>query len=49
MREILSGSNKGKKLILDMLNIIRKRLREEDYDDILSQFQTDVDDLDDDE
>jgi len=49
MREILSESDKGKKLLNDMLNIINKRLREEDYEDIMSKFQTDVDGLDDDE
>lgn len=49
MREILSESDKGKKLLNDMLNIINKRLREEDYEDIISKFQKDVDGLDDDE
>ena len=49
MREILSESDKSKKLMSDMLKMIQKRLQDEDYDDIMSKFESDVNDLDDDE
>ena len=49
MREIIGGSNKGKKIMDDMLMIIRKRFKEEDYREVMSKFQDEIDDLDDDE
>lgn len=49
MREIMAGTNKGKKIMNDLLVIIRKRFKEEDYREVMSQFQDDLDDLDDDE
>jgi hypothetical protein len=49
MREIIGGSNKGKKIMEDTLMIIQKRFKEDDYREVMSKFQDDIDDLDDDE
>lgn len=46
MKEILSGSEEGKKLVSDMVNEIISELKQQEYDDAMSQYSNDDDDDD---
>ena len=43
-RLILSGSEEGKKLVSDMVNEIISELKQQEYDDAMSQYRDDDDD-----
>jgi hypothetical protein len=45
MKEVLSGSQNGKRLMKGLLDGIEEMFREEDYENAISQFQDDLDDI----
>lgn len=44
MKKILSGSEEGKKFVSDMVNEIISELKQQEYDDAMSQYRDDDDD-----
>jgi len=47
MKEILKKSNKGKEMMVDLANEIKREIREEDYEDAMGQYGESPDDDDD--
>jgi hypothetical protein len=45
MREVISNSNMGKSLLVDMLEGIKKMLKDEAYEDAMAEFNTDLSEL----
>ena len=45
MREVMSNSNMGKSLLVNMLDGIKKMLKDEAYEDAMAEFNTDLSEL----
>jgi macrodomain Ter protein organizer (MatP/YcbG family) len=45
MKEVISGSESGKRLMATMVTSIQEMLRREDYEESMSQFNDDLDDV----
>lgn len=47
MKEVISGSPKGKELLSDIISGIEKMLNDQDYEDIMSKFHDDLENMED--
>ena len=44
MKEVISQTERGKKLLEEIVEGIKKMLNDQDYEDVMSQFESDLDD-----